>query len=126
MNDTTSYNQSFIDSCCLTCRVMFMNCRLVFVTRRPVFVTCRLVCVTRRFVFVTGRLVFVTRRFVFVTRRVQKCSHNKFSESFIFVSSSQTPIGTLPPQSIHLCYIGVLSFTRVGNSLYNPKVYVIL
>ena len=30
MNDTTSYNHSFIGLCCLTRRVMFMSRRLVF------------------------------------------------------------------------------------------------
>ena len=86
---------SFIDLCCLTCRVMFMTRRLifvtrrfifvtrrlVFVTRRLVFVTCRFVFVTHRFVFVARRFVFVTRRLVFATRRVQKCSYVKFSKS---------------------------------------------
>ena len=97
MNDTTSYNQPFIDLCYLTCRVMFMS----------------------------RRLVFVTRRIVFVTHRVQKCSYVKFSKSLIFVSSSEAPTGIPPPQSILLCYIGVLSSTREENSLYSSKVYVV-
>ena len=62
-------------------------------------------------------LCCLTRIFVFVTHRVQKCSYIKFSKSFIFVSPSETPTRILPPQSIHLCYIGGLSSTRVGNSL---------
>ena len=115
----------------VTRRLIFVTCRLVFVTHRLVLVKSRLVSVTRRLVFVTRRLVFVTRRLVFVTRRlvlvtrrlvfitcrVQKCSYIKFSKSFTFVSPSETPTGILPPHSIHLCYIGVLSSTRVGNSL---------
>ena len=92
-NDTTSYNQTLIVLCCLT--------------RRLVFVTHRLVLVIRRLVLITGRLVFVTCK-------VQKCSYVKFSKSFIFVSPRETPTGILPPQLIHLCYIGVLSSTRVG------------
>ena len=115
MNDTTSYNKSFIDLCCHTRRVMFMCRRLVFVTRRLtfmsrilVFVTRRVMFMSRRLVFVTGRLTFMSRRIVFVTSRVQKCSYIKFSKSLIFVSSSKSPTGILFPQSIHLCYIGVL------------------
>ena len=95
-NDTTSYNGTLIVLYCLTCR-------LVFVTSRLILVTCR--------------LVFVTPRSVFDTHRVQKCSYVKFSKSFIFVSPSETPTGILPPRSIHLCYIGVLSSTRVRKSL---------
>ena len=96
MKDTTSYNQSFIDLCCLTWRLVFA---------------------TRRLVFVTSRLVFVTCRLVFVTRRIQKWPYVKFSKSFIFISSSEIPTGILFPQSIHLCYIGVLWSIRVGNYL---------
>ena len=123
-NDPMSYNGTLIALCCLTRRLVFVTSRLVFVTRRLVFVTrrlvfvtCRLVFVTRRLVFVTCRLAFVTRRLVFVTSRVQKCSFVKLSKGFIFVSPSETLTGILPPQSIHLYYIVVLSSTRVGNSL---------
>ena len=63
---------------------------------------------------VTRRLAFVTRRLLFVTCRVQKCSYNKFSKS---LSSFHQVRRILPPQSIHLCYIRVLSSTRIGNSL---------
>ena len=70
-----------------------------------------------RLVFVIRRLTFMSLRMVFVTHRVQKCSYIKFSKSLIFVSSSQSPIGILFPQSIHLCYIGVLLSIRVGNYL---------
>ena len=59
-----------------------------------------------------------------------KSSDVKLSKSFIVVSSNKTPTGILPTQSIQnsidLCYIGVLSSTRVGNFLYSPKVYVVL
>ena len=137
---TTSYNGSLIVLCYLTRRLVCVTRRLVFVTRRLefvtrglvfvthrlVFVTCRLVFATRRLVFVTHRLVFVTRRLVFVTRRlvfvtrgVQKWPYVKFSNSFIFVSLSETPTGILFPQSIHLCYIGVLWSIRVGNYLHS-------
>ena len=126
-NDTTSYSGTLIVLCCLTWRLIFVTRRLVFVSHRLAFVTHRLVFVTRRLVFVTHKLVFVTRRLVFVVRRlilvtcrlvfitcrVQKCSYVKFSKSFIFVSPNEIPTGILPPQSIHLYYIGVLSSTRV-------------
>ena len=98
MNNTMSYNGTLIVLCCLTCRFVFVTCRFVFVK-------CRLIFVSGRLVFVTSRLVFVTCRLVFLTRRVPKCSYIKFSESFIFVSPSETPTGILPPQSIHLCYM---------------------
>ena len=110
MNDTTSCNHSSIDLCCLTCRVMFMSCRLIFFT-------CRLMFMSRRIVFVTSRIVFVTCRIVFVTHRVQKSSYVRLSKSLIFISSGQSPTGILFPQSIHLCYIGVLWSIRVGNYL---------
>ena len=84
---TSSNHGSPIVLCCPTRRVMPMYRRLVFVTRR---------------------LMLMSRRLVFVTRRVQKCSYIKFSKSLIFVSSSQSPTGIFFPQSIHLCYIGVL------------------
>ena len=136
MNDTTSYDGALIVLCCFTRRLVFVSRRLVFATRRLVFATRRLVFathrlvfvthrllfvtrrlafVTRRLVFVTRRLLFVTRRLVFVTCRVEKCSHVRFSKSFIFFSPSETPTGILP-QSIDLCYIGELSSTWVGNS----------
>ena len=101
MNDTTSYNHSFMDLCCLTRRVMFLSHRLVFLTGSRMFMS-------HRIVFVTHRIVFVTCRIVFVTRRVQKCPCVKFSKSLIFISPSQSPTGILFPQLIHLCYIGVL------------------
>ena len=123
---TTSYNGSLKVICYLTCRLAFITRRLVLVTRRLefvtrglVFVTHRLVFVTRRLVFVTRRLVFVTHRLVFVTRRVQKWPYVKFSNSFIFVSLSETQTGILFPQSIHLCYIGVLWSIRVENYLHS-------
>ena len=98
-------------------RICYPQTRICY-PQTGIYVTHRLIFVTRRLVFVTRRLVLVTRRLVFVTRRVQKRSHVKFRKSFIFVSPSETPTGIHPPQSIHhLCYIGILSSTRVGNSL---------
>ena len=38
---------------------------------------------------------------------------------FNFGSSRETSTGILSPQSIHLCYIGVLSSTREGNSVHS-------
>ena len=107
---TSSNNGSLIILCCPTHRVMFMSCRLVFVTSRLMFMS-------RRLVFVTRRLTFMLCRIVFATRRVQKCSYIKFSKSLFFVSSSQSPTGLFFPQSIHLFYIGVLWSIRVRNYL---------
>ena len=90
---TSSYNRSQIVLCCLTRRVTFMTCRLVFITRRLMFMSSSLLFVTRRLVFFKCRLTFMSLRIVFVTRRVQKCSFNKFSKTLIFVSSSQSPTG---------------------------------
>ena len=36
---------------------------------------------------------------------------------FNFCSSRETSTGILPPQSIHVCYIGVYSSTREGHSV---------
>ena len=106
---TQSYNGSQTVLRCLTRRVTFMTCRLVFVTCRLMFMSRSLVFVTRRLMFMSRSLVFVTRRLVFfkcrltfmflrivfVSRRVQKCSFIKFSKCLIFVSSSQSPTGML-------------------------------
>ena len=114
---TTSYNGSLIVLCCLTRRVMFMSRRRVFFTYRLMLVSRKSIFVTRRLTFMCLRIVLVRCRIVFVTRRLQKCSYVKFSKSLFFVSSSQSPTGILFPQSIHLCYIGVLWSIKVGNYL---------